>query len=251
MSDARWMTYRELAEAWGVSLRAAEMRARRAVKAGRWQQMDRPNKEAGPVRVLVPAEDLTPAEREGTARGTHSTRAPHADGDTAGARAPHAAPELLAELRRRLEQTEGRLAQVEALLVEQRERAARAEQQVAALSDTVQFERHARAAAEGEREAARERAAHAEGEAGELRDTMMGEMAARLAAEADREGARVQAGRVEGEAAALRDALAHERAAATAAREGQAAAEAELVQWTAGGPLARAWRALLHRRGQA
>jgi hypothetical protein len=37
-----------------------EMRARRAVKADRWKRREGEN-DAGPVRVLVPAAELTPA----------------------------------------------------------------------------------------------------------------------------------------------------------------------------------------------
>jgi hypothetical protein len=49
-------------------------------------------------------------------------------------------------------------------------------------------------------------------------------------------------GRAEGEAAALRDQL-HARQA------GAEVTQAELSAWTAGGPIARAWRAFWHRRG--
>jgi hypothetical protein len=55
--------------------------------------------------------------------------------------------------------------------------------------------------------------------------------------------------RAEGETAALRDTVAHERAATARERQGREAAEQELAEWTAGGPLARAWRALVYRRG--
>ena len=59
---------------------------------------------------------------------------------------------------------------------------------------------------------------------------------------------RERAGRAEGEAAARRDAEARERARADAERQGREAAERELAEWMAGGPLARAWRALAFRR---
>jgi hypothetical protein len=71
-----------------------------------------------------------------------------------------------------------------------------------------------------------------------------------MAAEAEREVARERAGRAESEAAALRDALGHERGQVAQAREAQQAAEVELAQWVAGGPLARAVRAFLSRRGR-
>lgn len=98
----------------------------------------------------------------------------------------------------------------------------------------------------------RERADRTEAEAAQLRE--------------EREAARVQAARAEGEALGLREALAREEArAAEAARQAamQVATEArrredvqalrdvlqdELSAWTAGGPLARAWRAFTNRR---
>ena len=65
---------------------------------------------------------------------------------------------------------------------------------------------------------------------------------------------RERAGRAEGEAATLRDQLKAERTrAVTQMREVEAArdaAKAEMVEWTAGGPLARAVRAFLNRRGR-
>jgi chromosome segregation ATPase len=77
----------------------------------------------------------------------------------------------------------------------------------------------------------------------------------------EREEARIRAAHAEGEAKALREAVAREirqaeqaeeawkasetrRRAAEAARD---ATQAELAAWTAGGPLARAWRALIFR----
>jgi hypothetical protein len=58
---------------------------------------------------------------------------------------------------------------------------------------------------------------------------------------------RERAGRAEGEAQARRDAEARERERADAARK---AVERELAEWTAGGPLVRAVRALVYRRGR-
>jgi hypothetical protein len=59
----------------------------------------------------------------------------------------------------------------------------------------------------------------------------------------------------EGVAATLQGSLAHEQAQVVAEREARQAAEArleaarsEMADWMAGGPLARAWRALLYRR---
>ena len=69
------------------------------------------------------------------------------------------------------------------------------------------------------------------------------ELAGELATQHER------AGRAEGEAAALRGAVANEQAQAARERQAREAAERELADWTAGGPLARAWRALAYRRG--
>jgi hypothetical protein len=99
----------------------------------------------------------------------------------------------------------------------------------------------------------RERADRIEAEAAQLRE--------------EREAARVQAARAEGDALALRETLAREEARAAEAvrqaamqmeaevrrrEEAQALREvmqAELSVWTAGGPLARAWRAFTNPRG--
>ena len=59
--------------------------------------------------------------------------------------------------------------------------------------------------------------------------------------EAEREAARIATARAEGEVAALRGQV----QVAEAARDG---ARAELADWTAGGPIGRAWRALIYRR---
>ena len=58
MSDTpnKWTTYRELADELGISYRAAEARARRNVKAGRWAR--RLDNSDGLVRVLIPVADL-------------------------------------------------------------------------------------------------------------------------------------------------------------------------------------------------
>ena len=65
---------------------------------------------------------------------------------------------------------------------------------------------------------------------------------------------RERAGRAEGEAVALHGQLLAERdRAARQVREAEAArdaAKSELAEWTAGGPLARAMRAFLNRRGR-
>lgn len=71
-------------------------------------------------------------------------------------------------------------------------------------------------------------------------------------------GLRERLGHAEGEVAALRDAVEREATRADAERTARQVAEAardaarsEVDGWTAGGPLARAWRAFLNRRGRA
>ena len=65
---------------------------------------------------------------------------------------------------------------------------------------------------------------------------------------------RERVGRAEGEAVALHGQLLTERdRAARQVREAEAArdaAKSELAEWTTGGPLARAWRGFLNRRGR-
>lgn len=66
------LTYRELAERLGISTDAARMKARRAVKSGRWRIIpgNHPN---DPVRVDLPAAEAGPPDPTGGERGTRST----------------------------------------------------------------------------------------------------------------------------------------------------------------------------------
>ena len=61
---------------------------------------------------------------------------------------------------------------------------------------------------------------------------------------------RERAGRAEGEAATLREQVAAERGRAETNGRELEAARSEFAAWTAGGPLARALRAFLNRRGR-
>ena len=61
---------------------------------------------------------------------------------------------------------------------------------------------------------------------------------------------RERLGRAEGESGTLREQARAERDRAEAERERAEAARAELADWMAGGPLARAWRAFVNRRGR-
>lgn len=97
------------------------------------------------------------------------------------------------------------------------------------------------------------KAAH-EQVAGELRLRADAAEVRAAAAEREREEARVRAAAGEGEAVALREQIKAERdRAVTWLRETEAArdvARSELAEWTAGGPLARAVRGFLNRRGR-
>lgn len=61
---------------------------------------------------------------------------------------------------------------------------------------------------------------------------------------------RAQLGRAEGEAVVVREQLKVEQTRAEASARNLEAAQAELAAWMAGGPLVRAWRAFLNRRGR-
>jgi hypothetical protein len=91
--------------------------------------------------------------------------------------------------------------------------------------------------AEADARAQAERAARAEGEAMALRDALVREMRRLEQAEADRQTAETQ-----------RDVVRTIRDAALAERD---AAQGELADWTVGGPIARAWRAFMNRRGRS
>ena len=66
------LTYRDLAERLGISTDAARMKARRAVKSGRWRIItgNHPN---DPVRVELPVTDLTEPKVTGGERLARST----------------------------------------------------------------------------------------------------------------------------------------------------------------------------------
>src|SRR4051794_9919453 len=79
MADA-WITYRELADALGISLPAAQARARRNVRLGRWRHRT-DNDALKTARVLVTSDDLA-AMRQEANRATHPPTSPAALGDT-------------------------------------------------------------------------------------------------------------------------------------------------------------------------
>jgi hypothetical protein len=144
--DFQWLTYRELADALGITYRAAEARARRNVRSGKWA-MRRDNDGARAARVRVPVAELE-AARQDTAAGTVGGPAGDTAGLPAGDTAPHAFKALLDEAKA-LREAVARL----------HERAGRAEGEAMALRDTLTHERQAREAAEAARDTARQEAA--------------------------------------------------------------------------------------------
>ncbi|MDO9713763.1 hypothetical protein [Paracraurococcus lichenis] len=234
-TEARWMTFRELADELGISARAAEARARRHIRAGRWRhRIDNDARKTG--RVLVPAADLA-AMRQNAVGGTVGIPRGVSDPLPDGAR-ERDTELLLAALRK----AEDRADQEAQEAGQQRERAVRAEGEATGLREGL------RVAEDGRRDAE----ARAAALAGEL--TVERQRATTATDAAQQAQARALA--AEGEAAALRDAAA--RAEAQAALEhkarlaieaAQEAAQARAEELTQGGRLGRAWRALTGRRG--
>jgi DNA repair exonuclease SbcCD ATPase subunit len=243
----RWMTYRELADFLGVEEESGRRRAQR----GRWPR--RPGND-GKARVGVPG-DIAP---DGTRKAAR---------DDGGGDAGDVTPALVALTERQA-----------AELAKQRERAARAEGEAAALRDALVREvaradraDAARQAAEDERDnlateiiQERERRAQAKGELTGLRVAFDQLQSRAQRVEGERNAAaeaswlaQQAAQEAAAEAAAARSATtraaalaAEEHAARRAAETAAEAARSELADWTAGGPLGRAWRALLFKRGR-
>lgn len=69
--DTLKLTYRELADRLGISPDAARMKAKRAVKSGRWSIIPG-NHPSDPVRVELPAADVGKPERVAGERGARS-----------------------------------------------------------------------------------------------------------------------------------------------------------------------------------
>jgi hypothetical protein len=154
MSDTepRWMSYRELAEELEISLRAAEARARRQVRAGHWRHRN-DNDALKTARVLVPPADLA-AMRQGTEGDT----VPDTRGNTQGNTDPHIFSLMLAELKAAHERE---LAVRDAVTAELRQNLSRAEREAVQLREDVareraraDEERTARQAADGSQERA-------------------------------------------------------------------------------------------------
>ncbi len=138
-AEPRWMTYRALADELGISLRAAEARARRNVRMGRWRhRIDNEPPKAAQVLVL-------PADLEAMRGGTEGDTDPPTVGDTGGGAVPHKIIALVTELHQRAEAAEVRARELAGELAAQRERAGRAEGERDALQGAL---RAARASAD-------------------------------------------------------------------------------------------------------
>lgn len=88
--DTILLTYRELADRLGVSPDGARMKAKRAVKAGRWRIIPG-NHPSDPVRVEIPAAELQDQTRKVGVRGERVSR-----GTTGGTRGDDIGAALLA-----------------------------------------------------------------------------------------------------------------------------------------------------------
>jgi chromosome segregation ATPase len=216
-----WLTYRELAIETGLSVPAAEARARRMVKAGKWRhRVD--NSPPNAARVLVTPADLAAMRDQSAQGGTE----PLAQGRTQGAAEAPVINALLTELKAaheriasELERRAAAVAQVAELTAEvtaQRERAARAEAAAAAVPEL----REKAARAEGERDALQEvlRAAQAGTEEAGQRARIAEERAA---------AAHQRAAEVTTVMGRVAEGLEHIRQTQAAATEAVAAAKAE------------------------
>lgn len=148
----RTLTYRELAAALGISVRAAEARARRRIRQGHWRTLKGND---GAARFVVPIVELE-AERTPTAGITAPLTPGITVGVTAGATHPHIANDntVLAELQAAL----ARLAERD--MAELREARMRADQQATELAEL----REKLGRAEAERDEAKRMAEGAEAE---------------------------------------------------------------------------------------
>jgi hypothetical protein len=182
--DFQWLTYRELADALGITYRAAEARARRNVRSGKWA-VRRDNDGARAARVRVPAADLE-AARQGTPGNTVEGPAGDTTGLPAGDTASHAFKTLLDEAKALREAVAGL-----------HERAGRAEGEAMALRDALTHERQAREAAERDAEGLRGTLAHERQALAHEREAVeaarLAAETARASAEAERDAARQDA----------------------------------------------------------
>jgi hypothetical protein len=229
-------TYREIAEHFGLN---GPEKGRQKAKRSGWPAEPQ-NHPADPVRVRVPQDawDEAPRSRERAARFralAEEKGAPLIKEEEASPHV-HETPHLISPLE-----------DATAALREERERLLRERD----------AERMERTIAQAEASALR-----AERDAAQAEASTREEEVERLILERDAERARVEetdrrieaerlraatAEAREGDVRAERDRLLQEWEMAQVARK---AAEDELTAWTSGGPLGRAWRALVYRRGR-
>jgi hypothetical protein len=213
--EDRWLTYQQAGDLLGVSAEAIRRHARRHG----WR-VQRGND--GKALVLVPAT----AASEGWARPGGRPDDARAGGP--GGQAPGQPSDVVT------------IADMMSALVADRR---------AAEADAAQARREAD---ELRREVgeARERAARVEGELAGVRVTFEQAQGRAERAEAEAAASRDAVARALSEAATRRESEAREAVRAERADAARREAEATLVELTAGGPLARAWRALVSRRGR-
>lgn len=214
MNDQSLYLLTEAAERTGLTVEALRQRVKRG-------KLDAVKGNDGMLRVRLTTADLEAIDRSSTSQSALGLTGQPVNDDRlmkALQDAAEARGEAIA-LRERAEMAEARADRAEAaaaVVPELRERVGRAEGRAAAAEEFAERRSQELAQAQG-------RAGQAEGVSVALRDQVT----------AEREHATIERARAE-----------------TSARELEAA-RAALADWTAGGPLARAWRAFVNQRGRA
>ena len=213
-------TYREIAAHWGLAgVDVARVKAKRA----RWRQLPR-NHPADPVRVAIPRAAWDIAVMSGGGASAFHREEGAIPPSKSGARPPSG----------RFSGRDKEMARALATLHELREQVRVAQERTA----------QAEAAAAAERVRAQDATAEAAAARAEAETLRAALIAAGAAATVARAAAATATAEAEG-IRAERDRITTERERAVAERDGL---RAEIGAWTAGGPLARAWRALLNRQ---
>jgi hypothetical protein len=230
--DRRWLTYRELAEATGLSLPAAEARARRHIRAGKWRHRQ-DNEPPRTARVLAPTaalEAIREEVRKGKAEGT--VHAPLPAGTTLPAHSLRQGDEdpIVDPLRAAIQERDATIAALregvaerDATVAELRQTLALREAELAGAQDAVRrADDTARRA-----DAAVQRAAHAAEEARQREGAALAE-AARL--RMDFQQGQGRAERLRGELSGFREAVRIANALAERESTARQAAEAKLAE---------------------
>jgi chromosome segregation ATPase len=227
--NVRWLSYDEIADMRGID-RASAIRM---VRRKHWQKRDAND---GTTRVAVPGTFFRVTRTKTAVPGQSVTGQPPSitgqtqDNDNDNAPTINALLDHVRTLREQLGREraalEGKAIVLREAVAGERERAERAEAEHGVARTEAMTERALRTQAEREREEARLRAALVEAKLTEVREAVA------------REARRVE------QAEEARKTAETQRDAAQAARD---ATQAELAAWTAGGPLARTWRAFWNR----